>query len=80
MLTHPEELGEGEVGERGVAGQLDEALEADRLGEPVALRLGALIAPDQRGAEDLPLGIEHDTAVHLAGEAYGLDLGAGYPR
>ena len=44
--------------------------------EPVALGLGALVAPDERGAEDVAVGVEHDAAVHLAGEADGFDLGA----
>ena len=43
--------------------------------EPVALGLGALVAPDERGAEDLAVGVEHDAAVHLAGEADGFDVG-----
>ena len=46
--------------------------------EPVALGLGALIAPDERGAEDFAVGVEHDAAMHLAGEADGFDLG-GWP-
>ena len=44
--------------------------------EPVALGLGALVAPDEGGAEDLAVGVEHDAAVHLAGEADGFDFGA----
>jgi len=67
VLADPKELGEGEVGQGGVAGELDEAVEADLFGEPVALGLGALIAPDEGGAEDFACGVEHDAAVHLAG-------------
>ena len=72
MGAHPEQLGEGEVGQRGVAGQLDQPLAADLCLQPVALGLGALIAPDQRGTQDFALCVEHDAAVHLAGEADGL--------
>ena len=53
MVADPEEFGEGEVGQGGVAGELDQALEADLFGQPVALGLGSLIAPDQGWAEDL---------------------------
>jgi len=69
----PEELGEGEVGQGGVAGELDEPLVADFFGEPVALGLGAGVAPDERGAQDRAALVEHDGAVHLAGEADGGD-------
>jgi hypothetical protein len=73
----PKQFDEREVGQRRVAGELDEPLAADLRLEPVALRLGALIAPDERGAKDFAGGVEHDAAVHLAGEPDGLDLGAG---
>ena len=80
VVADPEELGEGEVGERGVGGELDESLVADLFGEPVALGLGALVAPDEGGAEDCTGGVEHDAAVHLAGEAdsfYGSGMAGG---
>jgi hypothetical protein len=77
VVADPEELGEGEVGERGVTGELDEALEADLFGEPVTLGLRALVGPDEGRAEDFAGRVEHDAAVHLAGEADGFDLGAG---
>ncbi len=76
VLAHPEELGEGEVGERGVGDELDELFVADGVVEPVGFGLGALVAPDERGAEDAAVGVEHDAAVHLAGEADGFDLDA----
>jgi len=37
------------------------------------LCLGALVAPDKRGANDFVLFIEKNGAVHLAGEADGRD-------
>ncbi len=52
VFADPEEFGQGEVGQGGVAGELDEALEADLFRQPVALGLGALVAPDEGGAED----------------------------
>ena len=75
VLADPEELGEGEVGQRGVGDELDDLFVADRVVEPVGLGLGALVAPDERGAKDAAFGVEHDAAVHLAGEADGFDLG-----
>ncbi len=79
VIADPEEFGEGEVGQGGVGGELDETLIADLFGEPVALGLGTLIAPDEGGAEDGAGGVEHDTAMHLAGEADGFD-GRGVAR
>ena len=76
VLADPEELGEGEVGQRGVGDELDDSFAADGVVEPVGLGLGALVAPDEGGAEDAAVGVEHDAAVHLAGEADGFDLGA----
>ena len=74
MRAHPEQLGEGEVGQRGIAGQLDQPLSAELGFEPVALRLGALVAPEQRGAQHFSRCVEQDAAVHLAGQSHGLDL------
>ena len=74
MCVHPQQLGQREVGQRRIAGQLDQAFVADLLFQPVALGLGARVAPDERGAQDLAVFVEHDAAVHLAGEADGLDL------
>ncbi len=49
-----------------------------RPGEPLALRLGAHVAPDERGAQDPAVLVEHDGAVHLAGEGGCFDIDAGY--
>jgi outer membrane protein TolC len=75
VLADPEQFGESEVGEGGVGGEFDEAFGADFGGEPVALGLGALVGPDEGRSEDLEFGVEHDAAVHLAGEADGFDGG-----
>ena len=69
----PEQLGQGKVGQRGVAGEFDQALAADLCLQPVALGLGALVAPDERGAQHLAFGVEHDAAMHLAGQADGIE-------
>src|SRR5579859_4785679 len=50
---HPQQLGQGEVGERGVRSQFHQALRSDGFVEIAAFRGGALIAPDQRGPQYL---------------------------
>ncbi len=72
---HPQQLGEGEVGKRGIGGELDNAARADGLVEVAALRGGALIAPDERGAQDLIISIQQHGTVHLPAEADARDLG-----
>ena len=76
VLLDPQEFGQREVGQRGIAGEFDEALVANAFGEPVALGLGARVAPDERRAQDRAVFVEHDRAVHLAGEG---DGGNGLP-
>ena len=71
MLLDPQQLGEREVGQRGIAGEFDEALVADLLVQPVALRLGARVTPDKRWAQDRAVFVEHHCAVHLARQADG---------
>ncbi len=73
VVADPEELGEGEVGEGRVGDEIDELGCADCFDEPVGLGLGALIAPDEGWAEDFAGFVEHDAAVHLAGEGEGFD-------
>ena len=74
VLLHPEQLGEGEVGQRGIGDERDEPVEADALGEQIALRLGALVAPDHRRAKYLAGRVEQYAAVHLAGQTDCFDL------
>jgi hypothetical protein len=69
VFFDPEELGQREIGQSRVAGELDEAVVADGFGEPVALGLGARVAPDQGRAQDDAVFVEQNGAVHLAGEA-----------
>jgi len=80
MRLDPEQLGQGEVGQRRVAGQLDQLFIADLLVQPVALRLGARVAPDQRRAQHSAIFVQHHGTVHLAGEAEGGDCLARFRR
>ena len=80
MLANPQELGEREVGERGIASKANETIGSELAGELLHLVVAALVAPDDGGAHDFFFRIEDDCAVHLAGEAYasdvrGIDLG-----
>ena len=50
---HPQQLGEREVGERGIGSQLHQALRPDGVVEIAALSRRALIAPDERRPQDL---------------------------
>src|SRR6202023_2065702 len=65
VLTHPKELGEGEVGEGGIARELNDALGADLLTQIRTLLLGANVAPNQSRTHNLAGGIEQGRAVHL---------------
>src|SRR5579875_568653 len=85
VVADPEQLGEREVGQRRIGGELDELFAAhlaapELLMQPVALRLRTLVAPDERGTQNRTFFIEHDGAVHLAGEADGLNFRAGRLR
>ena len=73
ILSDPQEFGEGEVCQRGIASQLDEALEADGALEFLALGFGALITPDESGSDDFVVFVEQDGAMHLAGKSDGGD-------
>ena len=69
VRAQPEQLRRREAGERAVAGQRDQPLEADPLLDLLALRRGALVVPEDRGAEHAVVLVLHDEPVHLAGEA-----------
>ncbi len=73
VLADPKEFGKCEIGERRVAGQLNEAVQADGAFEFFALGFGALIAPNQRRADDFVVIAQKYGAVHLAGKTDGGD-------
>ena len=79
VLPDPKQLGQGEVGQRRIGGEVDEPRLSNGLGKPIALRLGALVTPDERRAEHRAARIEHDATVHLPGKAdrFHLQHGAG---
>ena len=77
IVTDPEEFGQREAGEHGVRDAGEDLRFAHRLVDPIDLRLAALIAPDEGGANYAVGIIKDDEAVHLAGKPDALDLRAG---
>ena len=75
MFANPENFCQGEVGESGITGELDDVFAAEGRVQPVALGTAAGVAPDERGAKDLSVGIEQDSSVHLACQSDGSDVG-----
>ena len=53
---------------------MNQAFGADSIVEILALLLCANVAPNKRGADDFARSIQHDGAMHLAGEADASDL------
>jgi hypothetical protein len=74
VFAHPKEFCDCEVRQRRIAGELDQALGADFLGERSALRPGANVTPDQRRADHFVCGVEHDSAMHLTRETDARDV------
>ncbi len=74
MAADPEQLGEGEVGERGIRGELDQALRAELRGERGGLSRGPLIAPDECGTQYTVRGVQQHGAMHLTAQADGCDF------
>src|SRR6266436_4065961 len=74
VLANPEQFCEREICQCGITGQLNQPLLADLDGQIVALLFSANVAPDQSGANDATLVIEHNGAVHLTGEAHASDF------
>jgi hypothetical protein len=66
VFADPENFGQREVGQGGIARELNQALEAKSAREIAALLLGAYVAPDERGANDASFFVKKNCAVHLA--------------
>ena len=81
--AQPYQLGQVKAGDGGVAGAGDEAL-AGNVGFDLGDRLaGALVVPQDGGADHLALGVERHHAVHLTRQAERRDvvlaqLGSGF--
>lgn len=77
VFADPQEFREREIRQRGIAGELNQALKAESSREVAALLIGADVAPDERGTNDASMVIKKHGAVHLAGEADTGDIFAG---
>ena len=80
VVAQPDDLRGREPGQDGVADVFDEVLAPDLGGDPVALGLGALVAPEQGGPQDLVVPVQKHRPVHLAAEADAGDLFGAHPR
>src|SRR5712664_1950773 len=69
VLADPKQFCEREIRQGRIASELNQPFLADFGAQIAALLFGANVAPDQRGADDASLLVEHDRAVHLTGEA-----------
>ena len=75
LLPEPQDLAAGVAGQHLVVGVGQKALQpAGLLGNPVALGLGPLVAPQYGGADDLVVLIQRHQAVHLTGIADARDV------
>ena len=69
VLLHPQDLRRGEAREGDVRGQGREPVAADLIVEIIDLLLRAPVVPEDGGADDRVVFVEHDQAVHLAAAA-----------
>src|SRR5689334_1309917 len=79
MLAQPQQLRRGEPGQRAVARQLDETVEADQRLDLVALGLRALVVPEDRRADHRVGRVQRHQPVHLPGQADPGDLAVDQP-
>ena len=70
IVANPKHFGGAETGKRRVGNVLNKLCRSHLVGDPIALRLAALIAPDQRGAQHRPGFVEQHHAVHLPGKSH----------
>jgi len=80
VLPCPDNLRSRETGQRGIKSQIQEPLSPDRVHDPLALGGRALVVPHDTAPEDAPLGVQHDHAVHLSGQAKAGDIAGAYMR
>ncbi len=74
VLPNPKTLGQREIGEGRIAGELTQTFGADGRSQFVRLLLGPHVAPNQRGPHHLSLLVQENGAVHLSRETDTGDL------
>jgi hypothetical protein len=77
VFANPQDFCQGEIGQGGIAGQLNQALKTKSAEEIARLFFSTHVAPDNRGTHDAATFVKKDCAVHLAGEADASDIFAG---
>ena len=65
-LSRSQSNGRSEAGKRDVGGVTAQLVLADLVVQVIDLLLGAAVIPQDAGADDLVIFIQHDKAVHLA--------------
>ena len=74
VIAHPQQLRQREASQRGICRNRNQLIAADNFVNLVALRRRALVAPDNRRAQDVPCFIQHDQTVHLTADAHRNDV------
>ena len=69
VVANPKQFGEREAGEDGIGGPGEDVFPAGGLVDPIDLGLGALVAPDEGGADDAIVFDEDGEAVLLIGRS-----------
>ncbi len=68
VFAHPKKFGESEIRERRIAGEIDQPAGAELFAESADLGFGALIAPDECGADHFIVAVQQHSAMHLSGK------------
>src|ERR1700730_1804288 len=74
VLPDPQAFGQREIGECGIAGELNETCGTDLRGQLLALLLGPDITPDQCRPYDAAVLVQQDGPVHLSGQTNARNL------
>jgi hypothetical protein len=75
VVAHPQQLGKREAGQHGIRREGQDVVPPHGLVDPIHLALAALIAPDQRGADDVVVLVQDYQPVHLARQPQACDVG-----
>ena len=74
MIAHPQQFRQRKSSQHWIGGMFDHLRGAQKLIDPIHLRLAALVAPDQRWADDFVIAIENHQPVHLPRKSDAPDL------
>ena len=74
VFSNPKDLWGGETRQRDIAADLDEPFLPNPLVNLVALRLAALVVPQDRWSQHFSMLIQQHQTVHLTGQTDSLNL------